>query len=75
MTLNPTIALRAYCPEDLPRIKERVALSWKDQGSAHLLEKRYGMLRGKPWGETVNNTFCIDPWVRVKIAAAQRLAR
>lgn len=48
---EPAITLRTCCSEDLPRIKELVALSWKDQGSAHLLEKRYGILGEKPWLE------------------------
>jgi ribosomal protein S18 acetylase RimI-like enzyme len=46
---TPHLVLRAVLPSDLPRLKEIVALSWKDQGIAHILEKRYGEMGGKPW--------------------------
>lgn len=45
------LTIRTVRPGDLPRLKEIVALSWKDQGVAHILEKRYGQMGGKPWIE------------------------
>ena len=48
---RPAMALRTVRPSDVPRLKEIVAMSWKDQGIAHILEKRYGVMGGKPWLE------------------------
>ncbi len=45
------VVLREVRPPDLLRLRELVALGWRDQGAAHLLEKRYGELGGKPWLE------------------------
>jgi ribosomal protein S18 acetylase RimI-like enzyme len=51
-------------PGDVPRLKEIVALSWKDQGVAHILEKRYGQMGGRPWIEW--------KWPQVETACKQR---
>jgi ribosomal protein S18 acetylase RimI-like enzyme len=51
MEAQRTVILREVRPQDLPRIKELVELGWQNQGAAHLLEKRYGQLGGKPWLE------------------------
>lgn len=60
----PTVVLRQVRLEDLPRLKELVALGWQDQGAAHLLEKRYGQLGGKPWLEW--------KWPEIESACRQR---
>ncbi len=49
MATAAEVVLRPVRPEDLPRIRELVALGWQDQGAAHLLEKRYGQIGGRPW--------------------------
>jgi len=49
MDAKPEVILRPVRLEDLPRIRELVALGWEDQGAAHLLEKRYGPIGGRPW--------------------------
>jgi GNAT superfamily N-acetyltransferase len=51
METKRTVCLREVRPQDLPRIKELVELGWQNQGGAHLLEKRYGQIGGKPWLE------------------------
>jgi ribosomal protein S18 acetylase RimI-like enzyme len=51
MDSKSAVELREVRPQDLPRIKELVELGWQDQGAAHLLEKRYGQLGGRPWLE------------------------
>lgn len=51
MDTKSTALLREVRPQDLPRIKELVAVGWQNQGAAHLLEKRYGQLGGRPWLE------------------------
>ena len=51
MGTKANVILREVRPQDLVRLKELVELGWRDQGAAHLLEKRYGQLGGKPWLE------------------------
>lgn len=63
-TVPRPVVLRPVRPDDLPRIKELVALGWQNQGAAHLLEKRYGELGGKPWLEW--------KWPEVESACRQR---
>jgi ribosomal protein S18 acetylase RimI-like enzyme len=49
MATTTEVVLRHVRLDDLSRIRELVALGWQNQGAAHLLEKRYGQIGGKPW--------------------------
>lgn len=43
--------MRHSTVDDLPRLKELAQMGWEGSGAASLMERKYGVMGGKPWIE------------------------